>query len=168
MSQKKNLKADSPSDELSSSSELHQQYMADPQQQKSRNRSVGFLVVIPALFGLWLVITSLTEVVPELGIYDGKRILELYLISLTLLVLILSTQIRQKLKNILQAIPAWVRILLLFFFGLGLSSALLTPNPGYPLLDVAMLFLIVFTTFSLACIRQLIKVILVIEALARF
>ena len=45
--------------------------------------------------------------------------------------------------------------ILLVFFGLGLSSALLTPNPGYPLLDVAMLFLIALTAFSLACIRQL-------------
>ena len=114
--------------------------------------------MIPALFGLWLVATSISEAVPSIGSYNGKRMLELYLIFVTLFVLLISSRVRQRLETFLLAIPTWVRILLLIFFGIGLSSALLTPNPAYPLLDVAMLFLLILTTLTIACTRQLVGI----------
>jgi len=113
------------------------------------------LLLIPALLGLWLLVTSLAEVVPGLGLYDGKRFLELYLIAVTLSLTLLSTRARHHAAAILSAFPSWVRILLIVFFGLGFISALLTPNPAYPLVDVAMLFLLILTAISVACARQL-------------
>jgi len=126
--------------------------------ENSNNKPIGLLVIIPALYGLWLLTTSLTEVIPKLGIYNGKRILELYLIIVTLSAPLISTQARQKLGGLLLAIPVWVRIILMVFFGLGLSSALLTANPAYPLLDVAMLFLLMLTAFTVASTRQILGI----------
>ena len=97
----------------------------------------------------------MAEVVPGLGIYDGKRILELYLIPLTLSLTFFSLRAHLKLNDILKATPKWIRILVLIFFGLGISSALLTPHPAYPLTDVAMLFLLLVTAISVACAKQL-------------
>ena len=118
-------------------------------------RSFGILLLVPILFGSWLVVTSLTEVAPELGLYNGKRILELYLIFLTLSFVLFNSRARQYLDGLLKEIPGWIRILFLLFFGLGISSAVLTPHPAYPLTDVAMLFLLTAGTISVASAKQL-------------
>ena len=151
-------KTEGPPDQPTSSPGLDRPLTASSHSRKSDYRPVSLLIAIPTLFGLWLVLTSLTEAIPELGIYNGKRILELCLISVTLSFLLISGQVRQKLEIILRAIPSWVRISLLVFFGLGLSSALFTPNPAYPLLDVAMLFLLIMTTLTLASTRQILGI----------
>ncbi len=114
---------------------------------------INILILIPALFGAWLAATSLTEVIPGLGLYDGKRMLELYLICLTLSVVLINRPARQKFNAVVNATPARIRLLLIIFFALGVGSALLTPNPAYPLTDVAMLFLMVITALCVACAR---------------
>ncbi len=158
MSQQINSDEDSPPDQTTNLSDRRWLWTALAHAQKSINRPIGFLILVPILFGLWLMITSMTEVLPELGVYDGKRVLELYLITVTLTFLLLHTQTRRKLENIVRSVPTWVRSLLIIFFGLGLISALRTPNPAYPLLDVAMLFLLLLTTISIASIRQFLGV----------
>lgn len=116
-------------------------------------KSKDMLILIPVLFGAWLALTSLNGLVSGLGVYDGKRILELYLILLTLALALLKTPVRQQFNAILKSIPSWIRIFILIFFGLGLFSALTTPHPAYPLVDVAMLFLVTITAIVMACIR---------------
>ena len=151
-------KTEGPPDQSASSPGLDRQLTASSHSRKSDYRPVRLLIAIPVLFGLWLAITSVNEVIPELVIYNGKRVLELCLISVTLSFLLISGQVRQKLEVILRATPSWVRVSLLIFFGLGLSSALLTPNPAYPLLDVAMLFLLILTAVTLASFRLVVGV----------
>ena len=53
--------------------------MINEQLQDTSEKSIGFLILIPLLLGSWLLVTSLMEAIPELGVYNGKRILELYL-----------------------------------------------------------------------------------------
>mgnify|MGYP001553960104 CR=1 FL=1 len=141
--------------------------------QNTGSERIGILILIPVLFGLWLVVTSLSEVVPGVGLYDGKRILELYLICLTLSLVLISSAARQKMAVLISAIPGWIRIHFLIFFGLGLSSALLTPNPAYPLLDVTMLYLLMVSSISIACVKQQYKnrfdqIVLVLVAMMGF
>ena len=110
-------KTEGPPDQPASSTGLDRQLTASSHSRKSDYRPVRILIAIPVLFGLWLVITSVNEVIPELVIYNGKRVLELCLISVTLSFLLISGQVRQKLEVILRAIPSWVRVFLLIFFG---------------------------------------------------
>ncbi len=127
--------------------------MSEKYLQKFSVKSKNVLILIPVLFGAWLTLTSLNGLVPGLGIYDGKRILELYLILITLALALLNTPVRLQFNAILKSIPSWIRIFILIFFGLGLFSALRTPHPAYPLVDVAMLFLVTITAIVMACIR---------------
>ena len=125
--------------------------------QNSRPGLPGIPVLIPVLFGSWLLVSSLAETVPGLGLYDGKRMLELTLVTLSLTLVLFSAAGRQKFADLLGAIPRWVRILLLTFFTLGVISALRTNHPAYPLLDVAMLYLLIMTAISVACSAILYK-----------
>jgi O-antigen ligase len=113
-----------------------------------------FLLAVPVLFGTWLLVTALTDTVPGIGTYNSKRILELYLILLTLCFTAFSTHTRHLVAGNLGAIPGWMVLLLVLWLGLGASSALLTAHPAYPLIDVAMFFIMGMTAMAIAGTRQ--------------
>lgn len=101
-------------------------------------------------FGTWLFLTSVTDVIPQMAPYNAKRLLELYLLPLAFLLVLFSPSARRQFNNISSSIPGWVRVFTAIFFSLGVISALRTPHPAYPLVNVAMLFLILVMIIAIA------------------
>ena len=114
--------------------------MTAKEQAESSLASTGILILVPMLFGSWLWLTSVADIVPGIAPFDGKRMLELCLIFLTLALCLLNTGARHRIGLILTSCPGKIRLLSLVFFGIGAISALRTTHPAYPLTDAAMLF----------------------------
>lgn len=87
---------------------------------------------------MWLLLTSVREVVPGFGVYDSKRVLELFTIPLLLFFVLANKEARNTFSNYLKIIPNWIWILIITFFGIGLISGLRTEHPSYSLVDVSM------------------------------
>ncbi len=93
----------------------------------------------PALLGLFLVGTSGFDLAPGLGVFNGKRVLELVVLTLVLASTAAIPALRRAFGDLLATVPRWA-VLVLSLAGLaGVVSALRFPHPGYGLLEVAML-----------------------------
>ncbi|MBI5451581.1 MAG: O-antigen ligase family protein [Gammaproteobacteria bacterium] len=107
-------------------------------------------------FCLFILLTPLFDLVPGLGMYNEKRVLELGLLMLGATLLLTSRALHRGWLNIFVSLPASVKITLFTLMMLGLTSAWFSRLPVWAVIDVATYVLITITTlsFAAAC-RQL-------------
>jgi len=105
--------------------------------------------------GLYLIVTSTFYPLSFLTVFDAKRILQLALFSIIVLFAICWKPLRLQTIKQFDLLPAFSRSLLLLFFTIGIISSLRLAHPTYPLLDVAMLFLLACMTAIAAASRDL-------------
>ena len=116
------------------------------------------LILVPLLPALWLFSTSLAEPIPELGVYNAKRLLELYMFPAILVLLTLHIVARTTLGQLLRSIPKPVSVGFTLFLGIGIMSSLRQSHPGYPLSEVAVFFLLFSGTVCIATARRVLQI----------
>ncbi len=112
-------------------------------------------LLIPLLLGIYLVGTSGFSLLPEVGVFNGKRILELLLLLLILSVTVLNSRLRVSFRQLLGTLPRWAVYSLVLAGLAGTLSSLRFPHPGYGLLEVAMPVLMVLAVFATAAARRI-------------
>lgn len=113
------------------------------------------LLFIPAVPGLFLILTSGFELLPSIGIFNSKRLLESVALIGILGFTLANPAARTGLAWQLSSVPRWIAMSLLVLFALGLISALRFPHPGYGIADVSTLALMVLAMLIVAAVRQL-------------
>jgi len=112
-------------------------------------------LIIPGLLCLYLLATSAFDLLPPLGTFNGKRILETVLLAAMSLVALSSAPLREQAGRYWTGLPGWTRWLMGGALGLGLVSALRQPLPGYGLAEVALLALMCLAITMVAASRRL-------------
>ena len=119
------------------------------------NRSTRPAIAIVVLLGFYLLITSTFYPLDFLTVFDAKRVLQLVLFTLTLLFAVAWSPLRKHTIAQLSRLSVlnWSGFVL--FFLIGLVSSLGLEHPGYALVDVAMLFVILILIAVTAASRDL-------------
>ena len=112
-------------------------------------------LAIPGLLGLFLVGTTGIEPLQQIGVYDGKRCLEVILMFLLLGGTLLNRNLRTTFGGFLSLLPSWVSIALSSALILGAVSALRFPYPGYGMLELAIPSLLIFCILATAASRRI-------------
>ena len=79
-------------------------------------------LLVPALAGLYLLLTSTTIVIPGIWPYDTKRILQFLLLLIFFLIPLFNHRIRAEFANQLAVIPGWLKYAFLAIVALGVIS----------------------------------------------
>jgi len=90
---------------------------------KPDGRDVAVSWLAAALPGVYLLLTSTTNLVPGIWPYDAKRMLQFALLLLLFVLPALNRQISRQLGVTLAAVPGWVSWSLIAVFGWGMVSA---------------------------------------------
>ena len=94
-------------------------------------------LIAPILLGLFLIVTTGLEPLLNIGVFNGKRLLEVFFLVLLLGGTLLNRNLRTVFGELITLLPSWVLIALVSAFMLGTVSALRFPHPGYGLLEIA-------------------------------
>jgi hypothetical protein len=116
-------------------------------------------LLVPALLGLYLLLTSTAQLVPGIALYDAKRILQLGLLLVLFLLSLTNAGIRQEFSRQLAKTPPWIKLTLTAIFLWGLCSSLFHTqslmHAVSSLAEVCLLFLLVLALFVVAACRSL-------------
>ncbi len=107
----------------------------------------------PLLVVAFLLLTSVRDWLPQLGVFDGKRILQVCVIPLLFLLALVLPGLRATTAATMARVPKWVFACLTAFFTLGVISSLRYQHPGYSLAEVAVLFTLTTAAFVIAGAR---------------
>ena len=122
-------------------------------------RTFLLALLIPALAGLFLLISSSMYLSPTLDILDAKRLVQLGLMLTMVLISLLDPGIRNAFSLQLARIPVAMVLGLLLFFSLGILSGLVNASSAlalaYSLLEVFSILLMLMTAFIMAACRSL-------------
>jgi len=116
-------------------------------------RTAGLSILL--LLGIFLTGTTGFDPFHEIGMFNGKRILEVSLFLLLMSVTLLNPYLRDSFAQVLAIVPRWIVFALVVAGLLGTISALRFEHPGYGLLDVAMLTLLVLGILATASARRI-------------
>ena len=123
-----------------------------------RDPAVLLSLLIPALIGLYLLITSTVYLVHGIWPYDIKRILQFGLLLVLFLVPALNGRIRGEFGELLTGIPGWLKVTLLTIGFWGILSALINAQSLMHALnslsEVALLSSLVLGVFAVAACRR--------------
>jgi O-antigen ligase len=111
-------------------------------------------LLIAGLLISYLVVTSVWDPLPGFGVYDGKRIVQVWLILLCLLTTLLSAPLCGSVGALIRATPNWVLALSAGALLLGIASAFSHPPVAYPLVEVSLPFLVIVMFYVIAACRQ--------------
>jgi len=110
------------------------------------------------LTGAYLLLTSTVKLHETLWPYDVKRLLELCLLCLIFSAVLLNGHLRTAFHQQIACMPAWVRIGLPVFFGIGVLSSIHNARSitslYYSLAEVALLGLLVLAVLCIAACRR--------------
>jgi len=116
-------------------------------------------LAIPLLLGIYLLITSTRYLFSNIAILDAKRMIEIAVFGVILVVAILEPKLRMELAAQFRRISRWIGLGLLGIIGLGaISSGYNAASPfalAYSLADVYMLAMIVVLTLVVAACRSI-------------
>jgi hypothetical protein len=124
-------------------------------------RDPSFLIslLVPALIGFYLFLTSTTYLIPGIWPYDAKRILQFALLLILFLAPALNRRIRGDFGVLLSAVPRWLKLSLLCVAGWGVISALINSQSIMHALnslsEVALLSELVLGIFVVAACRRI-------------
>ena len=114
---------------------------------------------IPLLLCIYLLITSTRYLFSNIAILDAKRMIEITVFGVILVVAILDSKLRMELAAQFRRISRWIGLGLLGIIGLGaISSGYNAASPfalAYSLADVYMLAMIVVLTLVVAACRSI-------------
>lgn len=123
----------------------------------SSSRTLPLALAVVLVPGLYLLITSAFFPLSFLPVFDAKRVLQLIMFVVLLLIALMYAPLRQATITQLACTPRSIGYALTLFFGLGILSSLRLSHPGYALLDVSNLFVILLLVFVVAAGRNLSK-----------
>lgn len=112
------------------------------------------LLLIPAAPLLFLILSTSFDLIPSIGVFNGKRLLESITLAAVFGLTLAIPRARHELAIQAGLIPRWVGVCLLVLFTLGMASALRFPHPGYGIADVTTLALMVLAMLIVAAIRR--------------
>lgn len=112
------------------------------------------LAVILAL-GLYLILTSAFYPLAFLSVFDAKRVLQLLMFTVLLLFVLLYKPLRLTTLQKLGQIPNYVQFTIFSLFVIGFASSTRLPQPGYALVDVSMIFVMIVLVFVVAASRDM-------------
>ncbi len=116
-------------------------------------------LAIVLLLGIYLILTSTRYLIPGQSILDAKRILEILIFGVILILSLLDQDLRKSFFNQLGRLPRWVSLAVVGFLGLGVISSLYNANSwralAYSLADVYLLAMIFVLTLLVAACRSL-------------
>lgn len=117
-------------------------------------RPVALAMAVPALMGVFLLVTSVAQPLDHVMLYDGKRLL--WVTTLTLLAVLLTTapSLRTACADLLDGLPRAVPIVLILFLGLGLLSAMRLDRPAYALVEVGQFAAWILLVIGIAAARR--------------
>jgi O-antigen ligase len=105
--------------------------------------------------GLYLLVTSALFPFESLYVFDGKRVLQLILLTMTLAFSVIWAPLRNASIAQLCRLSSPHRYALGLFFLIGLVSALRLDHPAYALIDISMMFLLIMLVAVTAGSRDL-------------
>jgi len=109
---------------------------------------------IAGLLAGWLLLGSTVELLPSLGVYDGKRLVQVWLLAVVIALALATPDLRRLCAAVLAAMPLRLRMALAGAAGLGLLSAVAHPPAAYPLAEVALLALLIVLVVVVAASRR--------------
>lgn len=116
-------------------------------------------LAIPLLLGIYLLITSTRYLFSGIAMFDAKRMIEIALFGVILVLAIIDPRLRGELAAQFRRIPQWIGLGLLGMIGLGvISSVYNAASPfalAYSLADVYMLAMIVVLALVVAACRSI-------------
>ncbi len=113
------------------------------------------IIFVPFLLGLFLISTTGFDMLPGLGVFNGKRVLEVFTLLFLLIAVLISHDLRTSFRELQSILPRWAFMALAMAFVLGTASTLRFSHPGYGLLEIAMLLLLILCTIATAAARRL-------------
>ncbi len=118
-----------------------------------RGKNTGLL--IPFLLGIFLVGTTGFTLLPEIGLFNGKRVLEALLLLLILSATVLNPGLRISFGQVLATLPRWVLYSLMTAALIGTLSSLRFEHPAYSLLEIALPALLILCVIAMAASRNI-------------
>ena len=113
------------------------------------------LLSIPFMLGFFLVGTTGFDLLPNLGVFNGKRIVELVILLLIPLAALASRTGRDAFESQLATIPTWLWVGLAAVFAIGIVSALRFDPPAYGLLEMALPAMLIIALIATAASRRM-------------
>jgi O-antigen ligase len=107
-----------------------------------------------SLLGVFLVATSGYDLLPGMGLFNGKRILETGLLLLIPMVTVLHPGLRAEFGRVLGSIPVWATVALGLAGLAGVLSSLRFEHPAYGLLEVVILVILAICLLATAAARR--------------
>jgi len=121
------------------------------------HRSQLLALAIPCLICCYLVLTSTAIIIPDIPVYDAKRIAQFILFFIVFLVTLSSASLRNAFAAQLTRIPKYVSAGIILFFALGIVSSVINSDSTrgliYSLVDVSMLGLLFVMALIVASCR---------------
>ncbi len=130
------------------------------QEHKTESQGIPLsALAIPLLLGIYLLITSTRHLFYNIAMYDAKRMMEITVFGVILVLALLDPKLRMELAAQFRQIPRWIGLGLLGFIGLGvISSVYNAASPfalAYSLADVYMLATIIVLALVVAACRTI-------------
>jgi O-antigen ligase len=110
--------------------------------------------LVPLSLGAFLLLTSAFDLLPQLGTYNAKRLLEVLLLPALMGTACLLRPLRNALAEQMAQIPLWVWSVLCLALSLGVVSALRHPFIFYGLVEPALLALLLACALIVAASRR--------------
>ena len=121
---------------------------------ESSNSNHRTNLVVLFLLGLFLAGTTGFDLIPTLGVFNAKRVLEVFTLLLVLSAVMLNRHLRTAFGELQTTLPPWALLALAVAFVSGSISALRFPHPGYGLLEIAMPVLLILCVIGTAASRR--------------
>jgi putative inorganic carbon (HCO3(-)) transporter len=118
-----------------------------------KTTSLSLLVVV--LIGLYLLVTSAFFPLGFLSTLDAKRLLQLMLFAVLTIFAVSWAPLRQSTIAQLGRLSLSNGVILGFFFLIGIASSLRLDHPGYALVDVSMIFVMMMLIAVTAASREI-------------
>ena len=116
-------------------------------------------LAIPLLLGIYLLITSTRYLFSNIAMFDAKRMIEITVFGVILVLAILDPKLRMELAAQFRQIPRWIGLGLLGFIGLGVISSVYNASSpfalAYSLADVYMLAIMIVLALVVAACRTI-------------
>ena len=118
-------------------------------------KTTNLSLVVVVLLGFYLLVTSAFFPLGFLSPFDAKRLLQLILFAVLMIFAASWAPLRQSTIAQLSRITLSNGIILSLFFVIGVASSLRLDHPGYALVDVSMLFVMIMLITVTAASREI-------------
>lgn len=118
-------------------------------------KTTNLSLIVVALLGAYLLVTSTTYPIDSLFVFDAKRIIQLALFTVLMVLTVAWTPLRRSTIAQLSRLSPLNRIFLSVFFAIGIASSVRLEHSAYALVDVSMMLLMMVLIAITAASRDL-------------